>query len=168
MAALPDDISLLRGGAELLDRIEPLWQQLRLHHAALSSLWRDGLLSANFPQRKSGLIEKSSRGLRATLAICDHADVAYCISTIAGDGQGEIDSLFVLEQHRHRGIARALMTDAMQWLRAQHADPIVVEVISGNDEAARLYERFGFRVRTLRLRLVDATDATVAPATRFP
>jgi hypothetical protein len=34
-----EDFSLWSGGAELLDRVEPLWAQLRRHHADLAPQW---------------------------------------------------------------------------------------------------------------------------------
>ena len=46
------------------------------------------------------------------------------------------------------------MNRAMDWLREKGAAPIVVEVMAGNTQAAKLYEQFGFRTRTLRMRYV--------------
>jgi len=43
-----NELSLLTGGPELLDRVEPLWWQLRQHHADLPSIWRALILDSSF------------------------------------------------------------------------------------------------------------------------
>ena len=55
------------------------------------------------------------------------------------------------ENFRRRGIGRAMVTRALAWLAVWRAEPIVVAVLAGNDEAARLYEQFGFKSRTIWL-----------------
>ena len=142
------------GGAELLDQIEPLWLALREHHAALSPIWRKGLLQATFEARRAELLAKSTHGMLVIVAGNADDPAGYCVSTIDDSGEGEIDSLFVACAYRRRGIGRALVIQSMNWLRAQGVGSIVVEVMAGNDEAARLYEQFGFKTRTLRMRHV--------------
>jgi ribosomal-protein-alanine N-acetyltransferase len=80
--------------------------------------------------------------------------VGYCISTLADNGQGEVDSIYVTAVVRGRGIGKQLMQDAMAWLRERGAHPIVVEVMAGNVAAEKLYESFGFSARTVRMRYV--------------
>jgi ribosomal protein S18 acetylase RimI-like enzyme len=149
------DFSVIAGGGELLARIEPLWYALRGHHADLAPMWRDGLLTAKFVDRKEELIQKSGGGLLVLLAICKQQAVGYCVCSITDSGAGEIDSIYVTSEHRHRGLGRRLMTQAMEWLREKKAKSIVVDVLHGNDDAVRLYERFGFRVRVVRMRHVE-------------
>jgi ribosomal protein S18 acetylase RimI-like enzyme len=148
-------VSLIIGGAELLDRIAPLWHELRGHHASLDPTWRDGLLAANFDDRKAGLIAKSAGGaLLVLLAVAGHDTnhiVAYCVSTITNSGDGEVDSLFVTESHRRRGIGEALMSRSMSWLHERAPRSIAVEVMACNHDALRLYERWGFHARTVRM-----------------
>jgi ribosomal protein S18 acetylase RimI-like enzyme len=146
--------SILTGGPELLDRIAPLWQELRSHHASISPTWRHSLLASDFQARKADLLQKSATGLLVLLATTGDEVVAYCVSSITHDNTGEIDSLYVRQTHRRRGIAHRLMTDSMAWLQRNNAKSIVVEVLSGNDEAVHLYEKFGFHPRVTRLRYV--------------
>ena len=149
-----DEVTLIAGGGELLERIEPLWLELRAHHAALSPTWREGLLSTGFEERRRELLSKAKRGLHVVLAHRRNAMVGYCISTLADNGQGEVDSIYVTAVVRGRGIGKQLMQDAMAWLRERGAHPIVVEVMAGNVAAEKLYESFGFSARTVRMRYV--------------
>ena len=143
------EITIQSGSTELLDRIAPLWAELRIHHADLSPQWREVFLACRFADRKAELIKKSPGGLLVLLAMDGDATVAYCVCSIDAAGRGEVDSLFVTESHRRRGIARRLMTDSVEWLTAKDAKPIVVSILAGNDEALKLYESFGFLPRTL-------------------
>src|SRR5436309_16128013 len=117
MQRLPLDISTVAGGNELLDRVGPLWSELRSHHAEMFAKWREDLLAATFEQRKAGLIKKGTKGLLVLLAVSGRRDVGYCVCTINENGQSEIDSIYVTEGHRHRGIGKASMEEAMAWLR---------------------------------------------------
>ena len=148
-----DGVSFVSGGPEMLDRVGPLWLQLRGHHADHFPPWGPQLLSMTFESRRAGLLGKAAGGgdLLVLMAVAGDADVAYCVSTVSGDRWGEVDSLYVEPGHRRRGIGRALVARSMDWLAGRGAKPVVVDVLSGNDEAMRLYESFGFRPRTVRL-----------------
>src|SRR5687767_4472746 len=74
-----DEVSLLSGGTELLDDIEPLWLMLRRHHAEMAPMWRQGLISSQFSDRKAGLLEKSAGGaLLVVLAVRSGEPCGYC------------------------------------------------------------------------------------------
>ncbi len=150
--------TLVTGGAELLDRIGPLWLELRRHHAEMSPEWAAALLAAQFDRRRTGLIEKSAGGMFVVLASTANDIVGYCVSTIDADRRGEVDSLYVTTAHRRAGIAVAMMDMTMKWFDRAAVRSIAVEVMSGNDAATRLYERFGFRQRTVRLLLERDRD----------
>jgi ribosomal protein S18 acetylase RimI-like enzyme len=149
--AVEDGYSIFAGGAEFLDRVEPLWLDLRRHHAGLAPLWSASLLATSFVQRRAGLVAKAARGILVLLATSHGQDIAYCVSTLAADGTGEVDSLYVAPTHRRRGIAQALMTRTMDWFERQSVHSIVVDVLSGNQAAQAFYGQFGFLPRTVRL-----------------
>ena len=153
----PEAVSLAAGGAELLDRIGPLWHELRAHHAALAPMWRDGLLAATFEARKAELLGKSAGDghLLVVLAVDRDAVVGYCVCTVTAGGDGEVDSLFVAPAHRRRGVGRQLMSRAMDWLGMRSPQSIAVEVMACNEDALRLYRHYGFHARTVRMRLVQ-------------
>src|SRR5687768_7390373 len=95
---LHDDILLLSGGAELLDRVEPLWSQLRRHHADLAPRWSASLLASSFEERRAELVGKGR--VLVSMATSQAQDIGYCVSTITSDATGEVDSLFVIPSHR--------------------------------------------------------------------
>ena len=160
-APSPPHVSLVTGGAELLDRIAPLWHDLRRHHAELDPKWRSGLLATEFAERKAELLGKSRGGEMLVLLALGGAGggaetpVGYCVCTVTAAGDGEVDSIFVAAGHRGRGVGRALMWAAMDWLRARSPGPIAVEVMACNDAAMRLYEGYGFHARTVRMRYIN-------------
>jgi ribosomal protein S18 acetylase RimI-like enzyme len=154
-----DAIQLEAGGAEMLPRIERLWHELRAHHAGLSEQWRDSIRASDFGKRCEELLSKSAGGalsviLAKTSAKDAAEDIGYCVSTVGADGGGEVDSIFVAESFRGAGVGDMLMAAATDWLASRHADPIHVDVLSGNDAALRFYGRHGFHQRTVRLRFV--------------
>jgi ribosomal protein S18 acetylase RimI-like enzyme len=155
-APSPPAASIVSGGAELLDRISPLWHELRRHHAELAPQWRAGLLATTFAGRKAELLAKSAGGgdmLVLLAAIGGAADpVGYCVCTVTAPRDGEVDSLFVAPDHRGRGVGRVLMSAAMDWLRARSPGSIAVEVMACNAAAIRLYESYCFHARTVRMR----------------
>ena len=152
---LHEDVSLLNGGPELLDRVEPLWSQLRRHHADLAPQWSASLLATSFKERRAELVGKG--GVCISMATCHAQDIGYCVSTITSgatgtsDATGEVDSLYVIPSHRGSGVGHALMSTAMDWFGRQSVRSIVVNVISGNDDAQKFYARYGFLPRTVRL-----------------
>ena len=156
-APSPPRVSLVTGGAELLDRLAPLWHDLRRHHGELDPKWRAGLLATEFAERKAELLGKSRGGeILVLLALGGpEVPVGYCVCTVTAAGDGEVDSLFVAAEHRGRGVGRALMSAAMDWLRARSPGSMIVEVMACNEAAIRLYEGYGFHARTVRMRHVN-------------
>jgi GNAT superfamily N-acetyltransferase len=151
-APLQDDFSLLTGGAELFDRVGPLWSQLRRHHADLSPRWSASLLATSFEQRRADLVGKGARGLLVSVATTRGGqDIGYCVSTITAERTGEVDSLYVVPSQHGCGVGHALMSAALDWFGGHSVGSIVVDVISGNDAAQQFYGRYGFLPRTVRM-----------------
>ena len=59
---------------------------------------------------------------------------------------GSIQNLGVVPEHRGHGLARGLLIRALQGFRSIGMDTASLEVTAKNDDAIRLYQRFGFRV----------------------
>ena len=151
---LHDDFVLLTGGAELFDRVGPLWSELRRHHADLSPRWSASLLAITFEQRRADLVGKGTRGLLvcvATTTTPGGQDIGYCVSTITAERAGEVDSLYVIPSQRGCGVGHALMSAALDWFGGQSVGSIVVDVINGNEAAQQFYARYGFLPRTVRM-----------------
>src|SRR5262245_41045542 len=105
---LNNEISLQTGGPELLDRVEPLWWQLRQHHADLPTIWRSLILDSSFDKRRESLLAKAPQGMLVVLASAGGADIGYCVSSINRDA-GEVDSIYVSDPYRRHGVGQLMM-----------------------------------------------------------
>jgi diamine N-acetyltransferase len=145
-----DEISLLTGGPELVDRIEPLWWQLRQHHADLTTIWRTSVLDSSFETRRSQLQAKSAQEILVVLATMGDNDIGYCVSTIDNE-VGTVNSIFVADDYRRKGVGHAMMLRTMDWFKEKTVKTIVVDIIDGNDAAQAFYATYGFHRRAVRL-----------------
>lgn len=59
-------------------------------------------------------------------------------------GGGEVFALYVLPESQSKGLGRALMTAAVERLRADGHEEVGLWVAAGNTRARGFYERFGF------------------------
>ena len=59
-----------------------------------------------------------------------------------------IGSVVVDEQHRSRGIGKALIVHCDEWAKARDAQQIRLEVMAFNERAQTLYEALGFKVQS--------------------
>ena len=74
--------------------------------------------------------------------------------------KGHVVSIAVLPQGRRKGVARALMTGAMEGMRHYKAKLCYLEVRVTNEPGVALYKNLGFKVgRTLRGYYSDGEDA---------
>ncbi len=82
----------------------------------------------------------------------------YALTCVEGRN-GEIGSLAVLPDYRRQGVADALMKRTLRVLKAERVRRVELMVRTGNDAAAALYRRFGFRrVRRVRGYYDDGGD----------
>ena len=65
--------------------------------------------------------------------------------TESGPCRGRIETLFVAEDARGRGIGSAMLEAACTWCRAHEANEVCVEFIAPNSEARAFYESRGFQ-----------------------
>ena len=140
-------------GRESIDLIRPLWEGLNQHHLALSPNFRGHYEQMTFDVRKRDLLKKEQ--LRIILAGDGSRPVGYCVCTISGDGDGEIDSIYVEDGYRRSGIGEELMRRALAWLDAGGAKRKIVAVAAGNEAAIPFYESFGFVPRMTVLQLAE-------------
>lgn len=63
-----------------------------------------------------------------------------------GPGCGEIGAIYALPEWWGRGVGRALLAYALGDLRRQGLSPVLLWVLTGNDQARRFYERAGFHL----------------------
>ena len=63
----------------------------------------------------------------------------------------ELESMYVRERCRGRGVGAALIDEFLGWARARGAERASVTAYAANEGAIRLYEREGFRPKSLSL-----------------
>lgn len=155
---MTEDVEFTCGGAELIDEVEGLWTQLTLHASEHSVDFREHYATRSFVQRREELRSRAERGrLRVDIAreAASGRDLGYCTSCIDADGLGTIESLFVHEHSRYRGIGDLLVRRCLRWLRENGAKSIVVFTVYGNDEVLPFYYRYGFRPKALMLEIKE-------------
>lgn len=134
-------------GADRLDDIKGLWEQLNVLHAKVSPHFAERFRAFTFEKRKQSLLEDAEKEELCVLLARDTTevrDVGYCVSSFRGSGLSEIESLFLEESHRGRGIGEALMERAMAWLEERGAKDVIISVVTGNENVLNFYERHGF------------------------
>jgi GNAT superfamily N-acetyltransferase len=80
------------------------------------------------------------------LARSDGADAGCCCLRGLDGGAGEIKRMYVREQFRGKGIARALVEDCIARSRAAGWQRILLDTHSTMTPARTLYESFGFEL----------------------
>jgi diamine N-acetyltransferase len=138
-------------GEQGLDQIRPLWECLIEHLKTRSTFFKRWFKSRTFDERKSELLKKSAGGkLHVDLALDDGHCIGYCVSSVS-DEAGEIDSIFVEECHRSRGIGGQLMRRALSWMEDENAQIVKVSASVGNEEALPFYMHYGFLPKNIVL-----------------
>ena len=148
-------------GADGLEAMLPLWRKLRAYHSPLLSRFSGDMPPYDFEARKQELLGKAAAGkihVELVSIPARASDIAYCVSTVTADGRGEVDSMFVEELFRGRGIGSELMRHALAWLESTGASTKVVTVAHGNEDALAFYQRFGFHPRAVLLQQSEETQ----------
>ena len=71
------------------------------------------------------------------------------VDQVRGDRHAHIFLLYVMPEHRRRGIARALMRHAQDWARARGDRQLGLQVFQSNQPALSLYHQLGFQTQSL-------------------
>ncbi|MDW5564274.1 MAG: GNAT family N-acetyltransferase [Methanomassiliicoccus sp.] len=155
---MTDKPEFISGGMELIDETEGLWRQLNLHASEHSVDFAQHYAARSFDQRRRELRSIAERG-RLHIDIARESgssqELGYCASSVDEHGVGTIESLFVREQGRARGIGDLLMRRNLEWLRENGARSIVVFTVYGNDKVLPFYHRYGFKPKALMLEIKD-------------
>src|ERR671926_1193981 len=65
--------------------------------------------------------------------------------------KGHVVSVAVLEEHRGKGVGKALMVEGINGVLSRKSDEIYLEVRVSNKSAVKMYENLGFKIKS-RLR----------------
>jgi len=137
--------------ADKIDIIKPLWEQLNYHHMGISTNFKDSFLTRTFEERKKSLVAGNNK-LKIFLA--EDAElskiIGYSISSIAGMN-GEVDSIFVCEEYRGKGIGKEFMNRALDWFDNNKIVNVFINVLYENENALKFYDNFRFVPRTFTL-----------------
>jgi ribosomal protein S18 acetylase RimI-like enzyme len=134
---------------EKIDVIRPLWEKLNELHRRRSPFFAGEHAAFTFEERKSKL-QGGGRGewrVEVAQAVPEGKAVAYCLSSLTRDREGEIDSIYVEPAYRRFRVADALMRHALSWLDERGAASKRVVVAAGNEQALPFYEFYHFYPR---------------------
>jgi ribosomal protein S18 acetylase RimI-like enzyme len=136
-----------------IDLIRPLWEKLRGLHQERSLFFASEYEVMTFEKRKDKLRSGGRTDWRAEVARAAPGGeiVAYCLSSITRDLEGEIDSIYVEPAYRRFRVADALMRHALGWLDERGAVSNRVSVAVGNEQALPFYEFYHFYPRYIML-----------------
>jgi diamine N-acetyltransferase len=162
-----EQLKLVEGGAEFLDRIEPLWKQQTALHAEKSVHWAESFTTANFSDRKSVFEQKARTGsllvILAMVGLDEIAGYTVCsvceeLSDLGACKVGEIDSMFILGSYRRLGIGRKFLFRCMAWFEQNRAEKVIALVAVGNEEVLEFYRLAGLLPRAILLQRKDQTS----------
>jgi ribosomal-protein-alanine N-acetyltransferase len=74
--------------------------------------------------------------------------------------KGHVVSVAVLDEHRNKGVGKALMLEGINGVMYRKADEIYLEVRVSNTGAIKMYEKLNFEIKSrLRSYYRDGEDA---------
>ncbi len=127
--------------------IKSLWEKLNQYHREKTKYFGHLYEMNSFEDRIKPILDLAERGsVKIDIAQDTNHNVivGYCVSTITENGEGEIDSIFLDQNYRGKGIGEALMERALNWFAENNVQDIKIGVVFGNDDVLSFYERFGF------------------------
>jgi ribosomal protein S18 acetylase RimI-like enzyme len=134
-----------------IDELQYLWEGLRDYHNTLSK--RTGPVT--FQDRAKQFREKSIDGKLYILVAHDEEEdrkIGYCISSIINTNEGEIDSLFILDEYRSHGIGDSFVIRTMEWFEQNHIKDIKIAVQYENEAVLGFYRKYDFFPRSIILK----------------
>ena len=149
------DVDIRKGGAELIDRLEPLWLALHAHHQSVQPSF------AYFPDGRSWELRRAcyerwiqEEGSFVLVAERRGDLIGYAFveigrgpddTWVTGTRIAELQTLSVAPRERGHGIG-TLLLDAMDTeLDRLGVGDLLIGALAGNTGAQRFYERRGMR-----------------------
>ena len=88
------------------------------------------------------VVEKATNDLKSSVVGC--LWIGTAIDQQTGARYAHIFLIFVLPEHRHRGIGKAMMQIAEDWAKARGDSQLGLQVFPSNKAALKLYQAQGF------------------------
>ena len=147
-------IELLDIAKEQINCIRNLWEKLNRMHYEDSVYFEDHFASFAFEERKRAILALDGPDLKITVVKDGPRFLGYCISSIS-DAKGEIDSLYLEDELRGRGIGKRLVDGHVDWMRDKGCSRIRAAVSFGHDAVVEFYHKMGFFERLVYFELKD-------------
>lgn len=64
---------------------------------------------------------------------------------------GHINSIFVFDKYRNEGVGRALMNEAIKWMKSKDIQLCTLGVVYRNNDAKKIYEKMGFSTERTKM-----------------
>jgi len=125
---------------------EDLPQVLQIEKKSFSSGWSEDMFLRELKSPDSLLFVAETGG----------RIVGYIVARVLGGGYSEIRDLAVEPSVRRRGIATALLNNAIKALYYRGATKVFLEVRSSNKPAQALYQKLGFIATGIRRNYYNA------------
>jgi diamine N-acetyltransferase len=145
---------LLDISKEKIDCIRNLWEKLNRMHYEDSVYFEDHFASITFEERKQAILAHAEDDLKITIVKDGPRFLGYCVSSASG-ARGEIDTLYLEDELRGRGIGRKLVERHVEWMKAKGCATIRVAVSYGHESVVEFYHRMGFFERLVYFELKD-------------
>ena len=124
--------------------IQPHWEALNRLHLEDTVYFKKHYASFSFEKRAHVWLQLKEEELQILVAESEDSIVGYCVSRLSKGGKGEIDSLFVAEEHRKKGIGEALLKMSIAWLQENNCYPIQLTVSYGHESVIGFYKKLEF------------------------
>ena len=151
-----EDVLVRLAAADELERLEPLWAALYEHQKAHGM--RIALPNGAFAAWVAGLRSSLGRFAVVVVAECDGAFVGFVAGRVRMlppyfglERVGFIGEVFVADGRRSVGLGARMLANAIASFRENGIDRIELQVVSGNPDALRFYERLGWRPELVQL-----------------
>lgn len=113
------------------------------------SLEKEVLDTEKIKEQTSSLFDgviKHPKDQHYVVAEVDGKLIGFILVEVSGMyvGRGSVDDLYVQSEHRGKGVGRALLQTAFEWLKNNGAKRVGLGVHKSNDVAIRLYKSVGF------------------------
>lgn len=155
-------------------RVEPLHHELRAlrgrRQLATAARIDAAAFAIGWHLDEIGIVDAANATpqSRVRLAVTSDDEPAGYMITGRNGTAGFVQRLAVDPRFGGRGVARALLTDGIEWLRRRGATEVLVNTDLDNDRALDLYSRHGFRETPERLvvlaRRIDSASGVVTEA----
>lgn len=151
--------AFIEGGTELIVEIKPLWEALNVYHQNKAVHFSEKIRENTFDKRHERFFSGEFKVHVEIIKVNDQTQpIGYCICTISSDGIGEIDSLYIEDEHRGSILGQALMNNALEWLQSNKTTTNRIKVAEGNESALNFYKKFGFETRYYILEEIAIKD----------